>query len=322
MMISVCMITYNHGKFVGQAIQSVVDQKLDCSLELVIGEDASSDNTRAICEDYAKKYPGQVRLLPSETRYGMMGNFVRTLNECKGKYIAICEGDDYWSDPLKLKKQLDFMEANPDYAICFHRVYDLENGKTTLSDLNQSLKEETYTIQDLALKNFIHTPSVLFRNGLIKKFPAWINESPVGDYVAHMLNARHGKIKYLPEAMAVYRRNAGIWSSQSMLTTYEKWSRVLDFLLTEDFDPDVIEGLRRYRRSTISEYLKILFEKDQPLFLEKMARNAEEDPLLAKEWLLNYYPALVREAKKKPQNTFLKRIRNKTKSLIKSVLHI
>ncbi|MDF1549683.1 MAG: glycosyltransferase, partial [Bacteroidales bacterium] len=132
MKLSVCMITYNHEKYIGQAIEGVLMQKTNFDIELLIGEDFSNDNTRNICMGYKNKYPDKIKLLLREKNIGMMRNFIQTLNTCKGKYIALCDGDDYWTDPLKLQKQVDFLEANPEYALCYHRVNILtHNGIIT-----------------------------------------------------------------------------------------------------------------------------------------------------------------------------------------------
>ena len=119
-------------------------------------------------------------------------------------------------------------------AICFHRVYELKNDtEFSLSNLNSSENEETYTIEDLAKGNFIHTPSVVFRNRLLE-LPEWFAESPIGDYVLHMLNARFGKIKYFPEAMGVYRvHDGGIWSKKGGYFKSLNWIKMLDLLINE-----------------------------------------------------------------------------------------
>ena len=103
------MITYNHEKFIAEAIEGVVMQKTNFQFELVIGEDCSTDNTRAICIEYQKKYPDIIRLRLPETNQGMMLNWINNINSGRGKYIALCDGDDYWTDPYKLQKQVDFM---------------------------------------------------------------------------------------------------------------------------------------------------------------------------------------------------------------------
>ena len=214
MKLSVCCITYNQEKFISQAIEGMLAQETNFDVEIVIGDDASTDNTGKICENFLKRYPDKIRLLSSKKNLGMNVNFERSIKACKGKYIALCEGDDYWIDNHKLQKQVDFLEANPDFSICCHRVYDLygkKNLKLETSKTSEVIKE--YTIDDLTKGNFLNTVSVVYRNGLFKDFPSWFSESPVGDYVLHMLNAQFGKIKYLPDVMAVYRRHGkGLWS--------------------------------------------------------------------------------------------------------------
>ena len=207
------MITYNHEPFIKQAIEGVLNQNTNFDLELVIGEDCSTDNTRNICQEFAQKYK-QIELLITENNLGMMPNFIRTLQACKGKYIALCEGDDYWTDPLKLQKQVDFLEANPDFSICYHKVKILINNRLVKDFITNNTKSES-TINDIAEKNYIHTSTVLFRNGLIKEFPNWIYSSPMGDYPLYILLAQYGKIKYIDSIMSVYRvHNGGVWSQR------------------------------------------------------------------------------------------------------------
>ncbi len=104
-------------------------QKCDFDFDIVVGEDCSTDNTRTILLEYQKKYPSKFRLLLHEKNIGAMNNQMETLSACKGKYIALCEGDDYWTDPLKLQKQVDFLESHEDYNGVFHKVSLLRNGK-------------------------------------------------------------------------------------------------------------------------------------------------------------------------------------------------
>lgn len=115
--ISACIITYNHEAYIKECLEGAISQKLNCEYEIVIGEDFSSDATLEICKEYANKYPNLIRLLPREKNLGMIGNWIQTLKDCKGKYIALCEGDDYWTDPLKLQKQVDFLENNNEFVM-------------------------------------------------------------------------------------------------------------------------------------------------------------------------------------------------------------
>ena len=129
--ISVCMITYNHEAFISEAIEGVLMQKTSFPFELIISDDCSTDKTREICLKYKSKYPDIIRLLLPESNLGMTKNFIETIKSATGEYIAICEGDDYWTDQLKLQKQIDFMEVNTEYSVCFHRykIFDNESGE-------------------------------------------------------------------------------------------------------------------------------------------------------------------------------------------------
>ncbi len=150
--VSVVTITYNHGKYIARAIESVLRQKLSCEFEYIISDDNSTDDTYVICKYYADRYPNIIKLIKSTENVGGIANEKRSFLVAKGKYIATCEGEDYWTDEYKLQKQLDFMEANADYSACFHRYskYYLRNnsfksdGMDNLFD-NKDIKGITLT---------------------------------------------------------------------------------------------------------------------------------------------------------------------------------
>ena len=126
------------------------------------------------------------------------------------------------------------MEANEDYAICYHEAFEMENEKFTLSKLKLAEKEATYTIEDLAEFNFIHTSTVVFRTALITEFPSWFNQSLAADYPLHMLNARSGKIKYIAEPMSVYRRHeASVWGGKTRLFQMTNLVEMIEYLMQE-----------------------------------------------------------------------------------------
>jgi glycosyltransferase involved in cell wall biosynthesis len=216
-MVSVCMITYNHEDYIRDAIDGVLMQKTNFPIKLIIGEDYSTDKTLIICKEYQQKYPEIIELLPSTGNIGMMPNFIRTINACTGKYIALCEGDDYWTDPLKLQKQVDFLEENEEYSICAHQVNVL-NDDNSQENYYRKYKidvTEEPTLEDLSKQNLLSTTSVVFRKN-IEVLNAFnnLNNIKIGDYVLHLLNACHGNIKIIPETMAHYRiHNNGVWQS-------------------------------------------------------------------------------------------------------------
>ncbi len=216
-LVSVCMITYNHEAYITQAINGFLMQETNFNCELVIGEDCSTDNTRNIVMEFHEKYPDQIRPLLAKENMGGRKNFVTTLSACRGKYVAVLDGDDYWTDPYKLQKQVDFLEAHPDYTICFHSVMIISEDGNHEPILYYPLgRKDTYHIEDLFEQNFIAACSTFFRRGLFGDFPAWFYLTPVGDWSLHMLNAQHGKIGYIDECMGTYRRHSGaVYSPRS-----------------------------------------------------------------------------------------------------------
>ncbi len=208
LLLSICMITCNHENYLSMAIDSVFKQKMNFKFNVVIGEDFSSDNTAQICMDYKSKHPNLIKLIINSGNMGILRNFIQTLQACKGKYIAICEGDDYWTDPHKLQKQIDFLEANTDYSACAHQatvVY--ENGEKDPHLFNNLTAEFNFITKDLIGLRKFHTASFVFRAELfhsINNFPTNITSA---DRALFLLCAASGPIKYFPLPMCVYRKN-------------------------------------------------------------------------------------------------------------------
>lgn len=210
------MLTYNQESYIDEAIRSVMLQKRNFSLELVIGNDASTDHTASICQKWKERYPQEIVLLNHTTNLGLQQNFIQSYNQCRGEYIAICEGDDYWCHPEKLQRQVDFLDAHPEYSTCFHRVinYYEDNGTKSLSNGKQ---QQTTDILDLARSNYISNVSSIFRRGLFGELPEWFARVSTYDYAIHLLNAQFGKIHYISTPMAVYRQHRkAIWSEAGM----------------------------------------------------------------------------------------------------------
>lgn len=209
--VSVCVITYNHEAFVAQALDSALAQRTAFPVEVVVGEDCSTDRTAAVVADYELRHPGIVRVLPAAGRnLGVKANLIRTLLACRGPYVAILEGDDYWTDPDKLSLQVDFLDANPRYAGCAHIVRQLggrDDGKTFPNPCPGDV-----TFADLLDANRFHTCSVVYRRQF-PPLPDWYKRILLGDWPLHIIHAIHGPFRVLPEIMAAYRvHSGGIWS--------------------------------------------------------------------------------------------------------------
>lgn len=206
--LSVCMVTYNHEKYIKQAIESVLMQKTDFSYELVIGEDCSTDKTREIVIKYQNRYPNIIRVFLNKTNLSAGPNFIRTLKACKGEYIALLEGDDYWIDPLKLQKQIDFLDNDPEYSISSHNVYVTQDGRNDapIEWLGTKHKESS-TLEDiLKYGSGGATCSLVFRRKQIFPLPKWYYSLPGGDWALQVLCTNKGKMHYFSEVMGVYQR--------------------------------------------------------------------------------------------------------------------
>ena len=211
--VSIWMITYNHQEFIGYAINSILNQEFRHNFNIVIGEDCSKDNTREICLEYETKFPDKIKVLDSTSNLGMIDNFFRTLNHCSGDYIAMCEGDDYWIDPYKLQKQVDFLEKNPDYGmVCtdYNRFYQ-QSGEVKKNCFRLKKYESEVKFDDYILdRSTIGTATVMFRKSLydsyVRDIPDAIRRSfNVGDTPMWLYFALKSRIGVLPDVTAVYR---------------------------------------------------------------------------------------------------------------------
>ena len=256
-LLSILSITYNHEEFIAQAIESWLMQETDFDIEIVIGEDCSTDNTFEIINMYKEKYPELIHIITSERNVGMQNNFLRTLKACTGRYIAICEGDDYWTDSQKLQKQVDFLEMNMNYNMCFHNIKIYKQyDKVFVNDYITKPVAQVTTIHDLSITNYIHTPSVVFRNNL-GELPQWFDKVPYIDYSLHLLNSLKGNLYKLNDNMGVYRVH-----ENGAMQLYRK----LNYSQLEVFN-DGLLSLYDYMYSKTS--IKLFLTKKEKLFIDQ-----------------------------------------------------
>ena len=230
-LVSIVCLVYNHEPYLRQCLDGFVMQKTSFPIEVIIHDDASTDGSIKIIQEYSNKYPNLFHLILETVNQWSIDNSViikKIIEEIKDvKYVAMCEGDDYWTDPFKLQKQVDFMENHPDYAICYHHVKILNTLTNEFEDDNELYNDipEDFSIKDLAIRNCIHTNSVLYRNDV----HAWekvlrLGTTIVKDYANHMFHAEGGLIKRLPDIMGVYRKGVGVWSrDESFLNKNLEW---------------------------------------------------------------------------------------------------
>lgn len=203
-LVSVHMITYGHEKYIKKAIEGVLMQACNFEIELIISNDCSPDNTDSIINEIIKNdsRASSINYSKHIQNIGMMPNFIFTLQKAKGKYIAICEGDDYWTDPYKLQKQVDFLEEHLDYNLVGH--YAINSNQEKLG----YFEKDTFSFDDIYYRNLrIPTASLVFRNNL--EIPDWFFKIYGGDRAIIFLNSTKGKIKILPFLGSFYRIHPG-----------------------------------------------------------------------------------------------------------------
>lgn len=218
-LISVLMLSYNHAPYIAQAIESVLNQETEYPFEIIICDDASTDGTQDIARQYAEEDSRVVlSLQPKNTRFGK--NFVDGCSLIQGKYVAFCEGDDYWTDMRKLQKQVSFLEEHPDFYISAHKVQMLFMNVNQPSNQQQFIYKDCRADEqrirdgifyaDEAIANYyFQTGSLVLRWRFTDGLPHWFRKRMLFDHFMFMLHAVEGKIKYFDEVMSVWRRHGG-----------------------------------------------------------------------------------------------------------------
>lgn len=231
--VSICCMTYNQEKYISKAIEGFLKQITSFQIEIIIHDDYSTDNTKKIIEDYAKLDPRIRLIFQKENKYSKNERiwYKYMFPKCQGKYIAICDGDDYWTNPLKLQKQVDFLEENKDYGIIGTRMLTLFQKENKIIDWQHPKnKKENLNILDLIDGNFIYASSSLFKNDFV--IENWWNEFPIGDWPLYINQIKNRKIKILDENTGVYRvHNKGIHSGIDQFKQHEKEISCLHILL-------------------------------------------------------------------------------------------
>jgi glycosyltransferase involved in cell wall biosynthesis len=230
--VSVLVVTYNHEKFIRQALDSVLMQKANFYFDVLIGDDYSQDGTLAIAQEYATGYPN-VRILPTENHLGITRNYQRGFAACEGEYIAILEGDDYWTSPTKLSSISTYLDEHPECVFCFHRIIrhdEVTDQALALPPIVNGNKFQTFTARELARRNFIGGFSTcIYRREIVAKLDPGIWKLKVREWPFNIVMAQHGSIGYVPDIMSVYRAHrGGVWSLRSPAEHFRQLSEIID----------------------------------------------------------------------------------------------
>ena len=259
MAVSVVMVTYGHEQFIKQSIEGVLMQDCDFDIELILANDCSPDLTDEVVRGILENHPKSnwIKYTKHPKNIGMISNFMWAASQATAKYIALCDGDDYWTDPLKLQKQVDFLEANEDYAICFHDVLEFHQNTSFFKDDYMSMhnKETHFDSLKIARGNFIHTPSVVLRNDF--EIPNWFLEVVLGDWSLYLLQLKGRKIKRFKEKMAVYRvHDQGVWTKKEGYESERDMALTAKIILDNlQLSSEVISALQEFYNQHYNAYI-------------------------------------------------------------------
>lgn len=255
-LVSIVCVTYNHESYLRQALDSFLMQKTSFAYEIVLAEDCSTDGTRKICEEYTKKHPDIIHYIYRDYNIGGIANEYEALSAARGKYIALCEGDDYWTDPLKLQRQVDFLECHPNYSMCFHRArVDTANKKE--NDLYSHLEEREYSAYEIYKDWVVPTCSVMYRAEMLP--PERVDGSVIySDIYMYLKLAEKGRVYNLNFEGAVYRRNSGGISQNGNVSLYKRLYQ--QYIYMEKYFPQ--SDLVKVSRDMQELYLKSIIASD------------------------------------------------------------
>lgn len=271
--ISVYCMAYNHAEYIRNTLEGFVNQKTNYPFEVLVHDDASTDGTQEIIMEYSRKYPELIiPILQEENKYSQAINVEKEyiFPKMRGEYVAVCEGDDYWSDPSKLQKQIDFLEENLEYSACVHNTEVIDLGKNTNSLLNPETKEYDLKIEHVLVDGGadFHTSSIVYRMKYGKEIysdycPEFFTKSmEVGDYPLAIYLVLKGKVRYLPDIMSVYRKGTpGSWT--------QRMENVKMQIKTERELIEMLESINEYTGHELTDVTNPIIEMRRLRVLKK-----------------------------------------------------
>jgi len=243
---SVLLLAYNQAQFLAQALDSVLLQETEFEFEILAVDDASTDGTAELLHGYAHQHPNQIRLLQHPSNLGSeRASFLGSYQRATGEYVALLDGDDFWTDPEKLQKQVNFMDVHHDYSFCAHNNMVIDEWNDAHWIKSAPTDDMDIPIETLIAGNPFHTSSVMYRNGVVTSWPEYFNNFEFSDWPLEILLAQRGRVRFMAEAMSAYRiHSGGTWSRKyrdrqsPAMTNAAGWSVIIDFwkVLNQHFD--------------------------------------------------------------------------------------
>ena len=280
-MVSILCLAYNHEKYIKDALDSFINQKVNFKYEIIINDDCSTDSTAQIIKEYAERYPQIIKpIFQKENQYSKHKRMLIDIlmPQAKGKYFAICEGDDYWTDPNKLQKQFDFMEANSEYSMCVANAIIVDSNKNKVGEINTVRDNSTLACDDFILGGggYVATNSIFSRMKYIEQLPTYFNDFSI-DYLWQIFLSSMGKTYCFKEPMVAYRINTGSSWTDKIINDENK---------NININKRIVEKLKEIDECTNKKYDDAITEKITELqfnifYLENDFEMMKQEPYLS-----------------------------------------
>ena len=304
--VSICCITYNQAKYIRQTLESFLMQKTNFAYEILVHDDASTDGTQEIIKEYEKKYPNIIKpIYQLENQYSK-GVSVSELNfiRAKGKYLAFCEGDDYWTDSNKLQKQFDYMEEHGDCGLCFHGVAKLnDKNKKIVGKISPSKHSQKFLTKDIILGGggFLGTNSIFCKSSLLQNLPSFYKKCKVGDYPLQLIMVADNYAYFMNEIMSVYRINVlTSWSNRNKRKSIGEAK-----IEKNNLYRNLIDMLKEYDKYTYKKYSATIYKKIRIFEMEIFINDGEIKKIFSEEYKNEYKMLCVGKRVKGILNYFL-----------------
>ena len=294
-LVTIFCLVFNQEEFVRDALESFLFQRASFGYQVIVSDDSSTDKTTDILKEYERNH-NNLKVIYRKKNLGAEMNFLYTIHDVRSKYVVYCDGDDYFTDQFKLQKQVDFLESNPEYSMCFHPVtvhyQDGSLSDSTYPPPERRFNKTEFTLNDLLKYNFMPTNSVMYRwrfinENILDSFPKSIFP---GDHYLHLLHAQTGMIGFIDEVMSVYRKHSGgiWWDIQDTNKLYSRYFVELFSFYYEVYRNIAINKEKYYTDTLMPFFTKLMLAINDSEYLMKLSQLFEKYPLFAAEqfWLL------------------------------------
>lgn len=304
-LVSIRCMVYNHEPYLRQCLDGFVMQKTSFAFEAIVHDDASTDGSAAIIREYAEKYPDIIKpIYEKENQYSKYdGSLRRILNAAihpAAKYIAMCEGDDYWIDPLKLQKQVDFLEGNPEYSLCFHNAMEHYENGIKEDKCFSNIEDRDYSGVEIYEKWIVPTASVVFRKSIMlydRYEEVMSNKNFINkDIILFLLCVESGKVRGMKDIMSVYRRHdKSMTADHSVEKTLLIANQQLEIYRV--FGSDYKRSISYHIRCNCAAFCRFLYQSHKFRF-DLLVKSFKLSPVLTLKIFFGYIIQKLRNVKK------------------------